>query len=173
VRKRAGISTAAFVALALTGMCASARAAPGNWDHEANIKDAAERLVILHRRQGSTGVLKFLDACYRTHTIASDYTKGLEACMAQDYIHTKALMMVYGRLPADKMQKMGAPTAQSIAADLNARFVKFFMQYKVTVADADDFKKIVEKVGVPVFLKGVFPKIKGLDDSSTTSPAGK
>ena len=77
-------------------------AAKGDWDHTANIKDAAGRLAALHKREGSPGVLKFLDACYRTHLLASDFTKGLEACMAQDYMHTRVLATIYAKLPVDQ-----------------------------------------------------------------------
>lgn len=161
------------MALAAFAMSAAASAAPGNWDHEENIKDAAERLVKLHRRSGSAGVLKFLANCYRTHRIASEFTKGLEACMAQDYMHTKVLTSIYARLPDAELEKRGAPTATRIASDMNARFVSSFMQYKVTVADAEDFKKIVEKVGFPIFVKGVLPKSKAPAAPNGKPPAGK
>ena len=173
MRRRGPIHAATLAALALFGMGANAVAAPGNWDHEANVKDAATRLVILHRRQGSDAVMKFLDACYRTHSLASEFTQGLEACMAQDYMHTRALTLIYSRLPAERMQNVGAPTAQGIAAALNARFVNYFTQYKVTVADADDFKKIVERVGVPIFFQGVFPKSQAPAAPSPNLPEGR
>lgn len=169
---RQGAATVLVVAAAL-GISAPVSAAPGNWDHEKNIKDAAERLVKLHRRKGSKGVLTFLEACYRTHTIASDYTKGLEACLAQDYIHTRVLAAIYAKLPPGKLKSLGAPTAPEIAQSLNTRVAQTFMQYKVTVADADDFKRIVDKVGVPIFLKGVFPHVKELDAPQLKTPAGK
>jgi hypothetical protein len=147
-------------AAVLAGVLAafSAHAAPGNWDHAANIKDAAERLALLHKREGSQGVLKFLDACYRTHLLASEYTKGLEACMAQDYIHTQVLATIYSKLPDDERKKVGAPSPEAMAQGMNQRFVTSFMQYKVTVADAEDFKNLVNKYGFPVFVKAVFPK---------------
>ena len=63
--------------LALT-VASSATAAKEAWDHVANIKDAATRLALLHRREGSPGVLKFLDACYRTQLLASEFSQGLE-----------------------------------------------------------------------------------------------
>ena len=56
-------------------------------------------LRLLHKREGSPGVLKFLDACYRTQLLASEFSQGLESCMAQDYMHTQVLAMVYSRIP--------------------------------------------------------------------------
>lgn len=151
-----------------------ALAVPGNWDHETNIKEAAARLAKLHGRQGSAGVLKFLDACYRTHRIAEDYTQGLEACMAQDYMHTKILASVYSKLPDAELARRGAPTSAFIVSSMNARFVDIFEQYKVTIADAEDFKQIVEKVGVPIFVKGIFPRRGSRTSSKPPSklPAG-
>ena len=101
-----GLSTLAFAVC----LAVPADAAPGKWDHTANIKDAATRLAKLHRREGSSGVLTFLDACYRTHLLASSYTAGLEACMAQDYMHTQILAQIYARLPAEDRAKSGAPS---------------------------------------------------------------
>lgn len=154
-RRYPALCLAQAVVVGLTLPCT---AAPGNWDHTANIKDAAQRLVKLHRREGSAGVLKFLDACYRTHLLASDFTKGLEACMAQDYMHTKVLATIYAKLPDAQRERLHVPSPVAIADGMNKRFVSSFMQYKVTVTDADDFKLQVDKVGFPLFVKGVFPK---------------
>lgn len=128
------------------------------WDHKANITDAAKRLVVLHRREGSSGVLKFLEACYRTHLLSSEFTAGLESCMAQDLMHTQVLAMVYSRLPPDRIKKIGVPSPEVIAKSMNDRLVSSFMQYKVTVKDGDEFKRLVNAYGVPIFVKGVFPK---------------
>lgn len=163
----------ASAAVVLVTMLAanSAHAARGEWDHAANIKDAATRLAVLHKREGSQGVLKFLDACYRTHLLASDYTKGLEACMAQDYMHTQVLAIIYSKLPEAERKKLGAPSPDIMAQGMNQRFVTSFMQYKVTVADGEDFKKLVDKHGFPVFIKAIFPKEKS-GEASDAKPAG-
>jgi hypothetical protein len=152
-------------------LATAAHAARGDWDHAANIKDAASRLAVLHKREGSQGVLKFLDACYRTHLLASDYTKGLEACMAQDYMHTQVLAIIYSKLPEDERKKVGAPSPDIMAQGMNQRFVTSFMQYKVTVADGEDFKKLVDKHGFPVFIKAIFPKDKAAG-SGSDKPSG-
>lgn len=148
-----------------------ANAAPGKWDHAANIKDAADRLAKLHKREGSTGVLKFLDACYRTHMLASAYTKGLESCMAQDYMHTKVLATIYAKLPPERLKRLGGPSPQLIADGMNKRFVTAFMQYKVTVADGEDFKVLVDTHGFPAFIKAVFPQgTPGAAEPKSTTP---
>ena len=163
------LAAAVLTAMLVTG---SAFAARGDWDHAANIKDAAVRLAVLHKRAGSQGVLKFLDACYRTHLLASDYTKGLESCMAQDYMHTQVLAMIYSKLPEDERKKLGAPSPELMAKGMNQRFVTSFMQYKVTVADGEDFKKLVDKYGFPVFIKAIFPKEKS-GEASDAKPSGE
>lgn len=138
-------------------------AAPGahakqSWDHVANIRDAAKRLAELHQREGSAGVLKFLDACYRTQMLASAYSAGLESCMAQDYMHTQVLAKIYATIPEDQRQKMGVPSPQAIADGMGRRFVAAFGQYKMTPKEAEAFKKMVDKNGLPLFVKSVFPK---------------
>lgn len=139
---------------------APAHAVGQGWDHKANITDAAKRLVILHRREGSAGVIKFLEACYKTHLLSSAFTAGLESCMAQDYMHTHVLALIYSRLPPERIKQMGAPTPEVIAKSMNERFVTSFMQYNVTVKEGEEFKKLVNDFGVPIFVAGVFPKSK-------------
>lgn len=146
------------VMVAIAGAASPASAVGQGWDHKTNIEDAAKRLVVLHKREGSAGVLKFLDACYRTHLLSSTFTAGLESCMAQDLMHTQVLAMIYSRLPPERVKKLGAPTPDVIARSMNARFVTSFMQYKVTVKDGEEFKRLVNEHGVPIFVKGVFPK---------------
>ncbi len=89
-----------------------AQAAKPEWDMVANIKEAAGHLGKLHRAQGSQGVLKFLDACYRTHTLASKFNRGLEACMAQDYMHSQVLAVMYARLPEEARAKSKMPSPE-------------------------------------------------------------
>lgn len=156
--RRRSILLAGLMGLALA---LPAEANLGKWDHTANIKDAAGRLAKLHRREGSKGVLKFLDACYRTHLLAEEFSQGLEACMAQDYMHTQVLATVYSRLPPETIKKMGAPTPQELADGMGKRLVGAFAQYKISVPDAEEFKKLVDTHGFPIFIKAVFPKAAG------------
>lgn len=144
--------------VALAGAAMPAHAAGDGWDHKANITDAAKRLVVLHRREGSTGVLKFLEACYKTHLLSSAFTAGLESCMAQDLMHAQILAVVYSRLPPERIKQMGAPTPEIIAKSMNARITSSFMQYKVTVKEGEEFKRIVNEHGMPIFMAGIFPK---------------
>jgi hypothetical protein len=154
---RGALFAAALGALAIGGSPASAKE---TWDHVANIKDAAKRLGELHHREGSAGVLKFLDACYRTHMLASEFTQGLESCMAQDYMHTQVLAKIYAAVPEADRQRMGTPSPEQIANSMGQRFVAAFSQYKIGVKEAEAFKKLVDKNGLPVFVKAVFPQHK-------------
>lgn len=144
--------------LALVGASSPAAAASEGWDHRTNITDAAKRLVVLHRREGSNGVLKFLDACYKTHLLSSQFTAGLESCMAQDLMHAQILAVIYSRLPPERVKQMGAPTPDIIARSMNARITSSFMQYKVTVKEGEEFKRLVNQHGMPIFMAGIFPK---------------
>jgi hypothetical protein len=130
------------------------------WDHVANIKDAAKRLSDLHQREGSAGVLKFLDACYRTQMLSSKFTQGLESCMAQDYMHSQVLARIYANIPQADRVRMGVPAPEDIAKAMGQRFVAAFSQYKIGVKQADAFRKMVDKNGMPIFLKSVFPPHK-------------
>jgi hypothetical protein len=133
-------------------------AAPSiNWDRAANIKQAAERIGLIQRTRGAEAAIKHIDACYRTHGLASAYSAAFEACIAQDYMETKLLTRVYGRLPPERLQKMGAPTAEQLAQAMGRRVVAAFGQYKVSTEDAEAFRAEVDKVGMPLFLKTVFP----------------
>ncbi len=149
----------ALTVLFLTVLVAMPHAsvAKETWDHVANIKDAAKRLGELHQREGSAGVLKFLDACYRTQMLASEYSAGLESCLAQDYMHSQVLAQIYARIPQEERVKMGTPAPEDIARGMGQRFVAAFSQYKISTKEADSFKKMVDKNGMPIFLKAVFP----------------
>jgi hypothetical protein len=136
---------------------APAAGVPITWDRQANIREAAERIGLIQRTRGAEAAIKHIDACYRTHGLASAYSAAFEACIAQDYMETKLLTRVYGRLSPERLRKMGAPTAEQLAQAMGRRVVAAFGQYKVSAADAEAFKADVDKVGMPVFLKTVFP----------------
>lgn len=128
------------------------------WDRTANIKDAATRLGQLHRRGGSQAVLKFLDACYRTHMLASEFNQGLESCMAQDFMHTQVLAQIYARVPENELKSKNVPTPKLIADGMGQRFQAVFSQYKISKDDALAFQKRVANDGLPIFVAAVFPK---------------
>ena len=150
-----------------------ASAAKETWDHVANIKDAAKRLGALHQREGSAGVLKFLDACYRTQMLASEYTAGLESCLAQDYMHSQVLAQIYARIPQADRVRMGTPAPEDIARGMGARFVAAFRQYKISTKQAEALKKMIDKDGMPIFLKAVFPPKQNGDDSGDAPGGGQ
>jgi len=153
----------------------AAKAKP-EWNQIENVKGAAKRLGELQLRQGSEAALKFLEACYKTHMLAEKYTEGLEACMAQDYMLSQLLAVIYAKVPADKLAEMKAPSADVIARAMRGRFQAIFQQYKITQQEADSLKKAVDEHGMPVFIKLVFPntgkKKEGENAPAKDAPAG-
>ncbi|WP_343062313.1 hypothetical protein [Hyphomicrobium methylovorum] len=151
-----GILKALILVMALSAPVFPA-AAKEDWNKVANIQDAAKRLAVLHKREGSAGVMKFLDACYRTHMLSSTFTQGLEACLAQDYMHTQVLARIYARIPQKERVKMGVPAPEELANGMGQRFVAAFSQYKIGVKKAEAFRQLVDKNGMPIFVRAVFP----------------
>lgn len=144
--------------LLLTG---PVHAAGPDWDRAENVREAAAQLVKRHRASGSSGVMKFLDACYRTHMLASKYSRAIEGCLAQDYIHSRVLVAIYAKLPDAARADPKLPSAADIAKAVNGRFITIFQQYKITTKDADALKAAIEEHGVPIFLKDRFPPAAG------------
>jgi hypothetical protein len=64
-----------------------------------------------------------------------------------------------------------------MAQAMGRRVVAAFSQYKVSAAEADAFKSEVDKVGLPIFLKTVFPnsaaEIDALGDKSSEPGTSK
>ena len=164
------VVTLSGVAGAETAAPAAAPSIPISWDRAANIKESAERIGLIQRTRGAEAAIKHIDACYRTHGLASAYSAAFEGCIAQDYLQTKLLTRIYGRLKPEELRRIGAPTAEQMAQAMGRRVVAAFSQYKVSAADADAFKSEVDKVGLPIFLKTVFPnsaaEIDALGDKS-------
>jgi hypothetical protein len=133
---------------------------PPEWDQIANIKDAATRLAALQGRRGASRAYEFIDACYRTHMLSEAYTKALEACIAQDYMETQVLALVYSRVPAQTLKKQGAPSPRMLADAMGRRITAAFANYKMPVSYVDDFKKLVDEHGFPLFFKTLFPESK-------------
>src|SRR5437868_3159590 len=126
------ITVAAFAACCL----APAAAGPGkpDWDQSANIKDAAQRIAEIQRTQGATKAFNYIEDCYKTHSLSSEYTKAFEGCIAQDYLETQILSLVYSRLPPETLKKMGAPEPKLLAQSMGQRITAAFATYKVPVA---------------------------------------
>lgn len=154
---RAHAGRAACAAIALVWATAGHAATPG-WDRIANVESAATQIGEIQVRQGVEQAFKFISACYKTHGLASAYSKAFEGCIAQDYIVSKTLAQVYTQVPRETLEKMGAPTAEKIDQSFQQRAAGAFALYKRTPEDALALRGIVEARGLPVFLKIVFPK---------------
>jgi hypothetical protein len=148
----------------MLALCAwvPAFAAPAqpDWDQAANVKDAALRIAEIQRTQGASKALDFISDCYKTHSLSSEYTKAFEGCIAQDYLETQILALVYSRLPPETLKKMGAPDPKMLAESMGQRVTAAFASYKIPVARAEKFKKIVDEAGFPVFFKTLFPGVE-------------
>ncbi len=140
------------------------------WDQVANIRDAATRLAALQRRRGATRAYEFIDACYRTHMLSEEYTKALEACIAQDYMETQVLALVYSRVPPDALRQQGAPSPQVLANAMGQRITAAFANYKVPVSYVEAFKELVDEHGFPLFYKTLFPGSKMPSGDNPSSP---
>jgi hypothetical protein len=143
----------------LAAATAWASAEEPDWDQVANIKDAATRLAQMQRTKGASRAFAFIDACYRTHSLSSKYTKAFEACIAQDYLETQILAMIYSRLPPETLKKLGAPSPQLLAKTMGQRIASAFATYDVPVERVKAFKTLVDKHGFPVFFKALFPGV--------------
>lgn len=158
------LATAALLALA-----AAPLAAKPNWNQSANIKSAAERLAQLQRARGAIGTFQFIDACYRTHSLASSYSEAFEACIVQDYIHSSLTAAVYQRIPKETRERMRSPDPEAIIAAMTRRISQAFAHYKLPPAEARAFLKLVDEQGLKVFGKARFPEA----DAGQDRPGGR
>lgn len=159
-------------ALALAGAGTPAYASPKiDWDQVENIKKAAQQLGQLQRRQGATKAFELIVACYKTHGASSKYSRFFEGCIAQDYIHTQTLASLYARMPPAALKKAGAPSPKLLADAMGQRVAGAFSKYAVPVAEANAFKKLVDKYGFPVYAKIMFPKRKSGSQADPAEPA--
>ena len=161
------------IALAAGGVSALAAAEDPDWDQVANIKEAAGRLAQMQRTQGATRAFAFIDACYKTQSLNSKYTKAFEACIAQDYMETQVLALIYSRLPPETLKKMGAPSPELLAQTMGERVTQAFRTYNVPVARVEAFKKLVDEHGFPVFFEALFPNVKLPVPKHGTAPKQK
>jgi len=136
-----------------------AAASKPDWDQVANIEEAATRLAQMQRTRGATRTFAFIDACYKTHSLSTNYTRAFEACIAQDYMETQILALIYSRLPPKTLKSMGAPTPRLLAESMGKRITAAFATYDVPVARIKAFKKLVDEHGFPIFFKALFPGV--------------
>jgi hypothetical protein len=125
-----------------------------------NIKEAATRLAQMQRTQGATKAFVFIDACYRTHSLSTDYTKAFEACIAQDYLETQVLALIYSRMSPEQLKKTGAPSPQMLAESMGRRVGAAFSKYKISPDQIATFKRNVDEHGFPLFFQALFPDAK-------------
>jgi hypothetical protein len=137
------------------------------WDQVASIRGAAERIGRLHRARGAKAAYELVENCYKTHSLASTYGEGFEACIAQDYLETRTLIQVYSRMPPDALEKIGVPSPHVLAESMGHRVSAAFGKYQKSQAYADNVKKIVDEHGLPVFLSIVFPEaVRAMEDKN-------
>jgi hypothetical protein len=157
VRGLLAIALAGIIGLHTTSLAA---AQVPEWDQVENIKDAATRLAVIQRTQGATKAFAFIDACYRTHSLSTDYTKAFEACIAQDYLETQVLALIYSRMSPETLQRMRAPSPAMLSDTMARRVGAAFAQYKITKEQIAEFKHNVDEQGFPVFFRALFPDAK-------------
>lgn len=165
------VGAAALIGLSTTQLAA---AQSSGWDQVENIKDAATRLAQIQRTQGATQAFAFIDACYRTHSLSSAYTKAFEACIAQDYLETQILTLIYSRMPPETLKRMRAPSPEMLAGTMARRVGAAFAQYNISKERIAEFKRNVDEQGFPLFFKTLFPDSKvPLPNSEPSSPDTK
>jgi hypothetical protein len=157
VRVALALATAGVIGMHTTSLVA---AQDPKWDQVENIKTAATHLAQLQRTQGAQKAFAFIDACYRTHSLSSDYTKAFEACIAQDYLETQILALIYSRMPPEALKRSGAPSPQMLATTMNRRVSGAFAQYKISKEQIAQFKRNVDQHGFPLFFQSLFPDAK-------------
>ena len=144
-------------------------ASPPDWDRVANVKHAAEQLGAIQAQGGADRAFQFISACYKTHSLAAAYSRAFESCIAQDFMLSQTLAVIYDRLDPAVLQKMGAPTRDMIQQALNQRVNGAYAVYEMPASEGYALKAIVDQHGMPVFFKYVFPdKSKG-----SSPPEGK
>ncbi len=136
----------------------AAAASEVSWDRIENVKAAAQNIGGIQKTGGAEAAYKFIAACYKTHGLASAFSKAFEGCIAQDYMQSRALALVYGRLPPERLQQLGAPTAEKLVEALKKRLGAAFGQYQIAAAEGEAFLKLVDLHGMPVFMTTVFPR---------------
>jgi hypothetical protein len=168
MKLRLGRNRTRFLTAALIVSASSASQADVGWDRIANVESAATQIGQIQAQAGIEQAFKFISACYKTHGLATAYSKAFEGCIAQDYIVSRALVQIYERVPPEALAKMNAPSPQQIDQSFQNRAAAAFAQYKRPPEDALALRGVVEARGVPVFFKLVFP-----DKQPSSEPSKK
>ena len=150
--------------LAWIGCCgpaAAGAASPPDWDRVANVKHAAEVLGEIQAQGGADQAFRFISACYKTHSLAAAYSRAFESCIAQDFMLSQTLALIYDRIDPAVLKRMGAPTRDILQQTLNQRVNGAYATYEMPPSEGNALKAIVDEHGMPVFFKFVFPKGQG------------
>jgi hypothetical protein len=75
-------------------------------------------------------------------------------------MHSQVLARIYARIPQAERVRMGVPAPEDIANGMGQRFVAAFKQYNISTKEAEAFRKLVDKSGLPIFIKSAFPPSK-------------
>lgn len=157
---------AVMLAIALAWTTSGALAAKPTWDRVGNIKHTAVRLAELQKTRGAEGAYKFISDCYKTHTLGSVYSQGLESCLVLDIIHSKVTAAVYARLDPARRQEMQLPEPDALTTSMSRRVVSALKQYDISAGDMERFVRLVDTHGMPEFTRARFP-----DGGATEKPA--
>jgi hypothetical protein len=142
------------------GAAAEAAPTPPSWSQQDNVVEAAKHIAVIQRKQGAQKAVDFIDACYRTHSLASAYTRAFEACIARDYILSQALAGLYAQIPPEELARRKMPSPASLTRAMGQRVAAAFKQYEISPSAAESFRVLVEKQGFPVFMAIAFPPVK-------------
>lgn len=147
---------AAHVPLSTAAVAASS--VTPSWDRPKSIKEAAQRIAVLHRSKGPKAAYQFIDACYRTHGLASNYSEPFESCLVQDYLITKMLVQVYARVPEEARNQLNVASPDVLADAMGQRMAAALKNYGLGASHGEEVQKLTEEHGLPVFLSVVFPE---------------
>jgi hypothetical protein len=170
--KRASSLAVAFLLTLSPVGSVSATAAP-DWDRVANVKRAAEQIGEIQARGGADQAFRFITACYKTHSLASAYSRPFESCIAQDFMLTQALALIYDKVKPAVLKKMGAPTRDMLQYALNQRVNAAYANYSMEPGEGHALKAIVDEHGMPLFFKLVFPDKGGTNASPPSATESK
>lgn len=147
----------AWPALATEGAAADGAFSP-TWERSKSIKEASQRIAVMHRAKGPRAVYQFIDACYRTHGLASKYGEALESCFVQDYLETKMLVQIYSQMAPETRSQIGLASPEDLVGAMNGRMAAALKTYELPHEHAEELMRLVDAEGLPVFLAIVFPE---------------
>ena len=153
------------IALGSVLMVGAASAQAPKWDRVAHVKEVAVHIGTVQRRQGADQALAFIDACYRTHSLGSTYSKAFEGCIVADYLLAQALVAVTNRVPAEDRARTGLVGPDDIIKAVQTRMGAAFGQYAITKQDANALVAVTAQHGMPAFLRAVFPNAAADDEA--------